>query len=133
MPSVKSYQNRKAEIKSLLASQFELSEQRNRLLTQVEGLQMEVNRLQTFNQTLVNVIADNLAVQNTPIWVLPNKEEEIKLLKKEIEALKITLRQYRNYVLKAYDPDAADIIEIPLCLKPFDALKWSSQRGYLTE
>lgn len=59
-----------------------------------------------------------------------NRKLEIELLKKEVEALKMTLRLYREYILRAYDPDAADLIAIPSCLKPFDALTYIEEKRY---
>jgi hypothetical protein len=44
-------------------------------------------------------------------------------LQQEIEALKLTIRLYREYIIKAYNnPDAASIIEIPGCFKPYDSI-----------
>lgn len=63
-----------------------------------------------------------------------NRKHEIELLKREVEVLKVTLRLYRDYILKNYNPDfvnMADIVEIPLCLKPLDAIRYIGEiRGF---
>jgi hypothetical protein len=63
-----------------------------------------------------------------------NRKHEIELLKQEVEALNVTLRLYRDYILKNYNPDfinMVDIVEIPLCLKPRDAIRYIGEiRGF---
>ena len=117
MPSVKSYQNRKAEIERLL--KFLVEKDR------------EIFRLSTENKRLINTIFDYLTLQITPAFVLPANKDEVNALKKEIEALKLTNRLYREYILKNYNPDVADILEIPACLKPLDSIEYIGEiRGF---
>lgn len=61
-----------------------------------------------------------------------NRKYEIELLKREIEALQITIRLYREYVLKAYPLPSLvaspPSMEIPSCLKPLDAIRYAGER-----
>jgi hypothetical protein len=77
---------------------------------EIELLKRDVERLQINTRRLENIVVSQ---------------------GEEINALKMTIRLYREYVLKAYDPDAADIIEIPNCLKPLDSIKYVGEQNGL--
>jgi hypothetical protein len=121
MPSVKSYQNRKKEIESLrhLLQQYEVY---------LKNKDMRICQLEGQLNHYAGVLADNLAFQIQPPFIVNTKEAE--LLKKEIEALKVTLRLYREYILKTYhDADFIDMVEIPNCLKPLDSIKYVGEKS----
>jgi uncharacterized protein involved in exopolysaccharide biosynthesis len=128
MPSVKSYRNRKAEIEQLIITITQMREAHHRAL---DWRDTEIKKLEHMIQYYANLMLDSLAVQTpAPIILKNTSSEEIELLKKEIEALKVTLRLYREYVMKAYDPDAVNIIEIPRCLKPLDAIIYAGEKQW---
>ncbi len=126
MASCKSYQNRKHEIE-LLNKQLAEAEY------QLRKIQQEVALLRYTNQKLMNSIYDyvNLQINPVPVIVQNTGKQEIESLKKEIEALNITLNLYRRYILKAYPvtmPERLERVEIPSCLKPLDAIRYMGER-----
>jgi hypothetical protein len=128
MPSVKSYQNRKADVVRLTNKIIRMQNEFQEVLAIRNA---EIFRLGKANQHYVNAMVDYYyytSLAPAPILIQPTGFKEIELLKKEIDALKITLRLYREYILKAYDPDAADLIEIPQCLKPLDAIRYAGEK-----
>ena len=73
-----------------------------------------------------------------------NRKREIDMLQallilaqEEIDSLSLKVRLYREYILKTYDGDFLDMIdiatsvEIPKCLKPLDAIKYIGERNGL--
>jgi hypothetical protein len=121
MPSVKSYQNRKREIESLrhLLQQYE---------AYLKSKDLIIAQLEAHINYVGGLLVDQAKINPT---VILNNVEETELLKKEIEALKVTLRLYREYILKNYSGDFVNLVdiartrvEIPKCLKPFDAIKY---------
>lgn len=130
MPSVKSYQNRKRDIAYL---NNKLAEAEYQLRKSEQEFRVFIARRDAEIQHLMNHLYDYIALQinPTPMIVQNTGKQEIELLKKEIEALKLTNRLYREYILKNYNPDAADIIEIPSCLKPLDSIEYIGEiRGF---
>jgi hypothetical protein len=125
MPSVKSYQNRKADIARLNEKLAEAEYQIRK--AQQEALFLrEVNaKLSKTCQYYVNLLLDPPRVQPIAPMILNTGKEKIDLLKKEMDQLKMTLRLYREYILKTYhDADFIDMVEIPSCLKPLDSIKY---------
>jgi hypothetical protein len=136
MASCKSYQNRKKEIENL-----------NHLVQRYEVYlkDMRICQLERQLNQYTNTLTDYLSVTPAPPVILTTNKEEIERLQiiiqrlenitvmqgKEINQLKMTIRLYREYVLKAYDPDATNIIEIPNCLKPLDSIKYVGEKSGL--
>jgi hypothetical protein len=130
MPSVKSYQNRKRDI-AYLNSKLAEAEYQLRKLEQ--EFRVSTARGDANTQYLLNLIHDYtaLSINPAPIIMQNTGKQEIELLKKEVEALKLTNRLYREYILKNYNPDVADILEIPACLKPLDSIEYIGEiRGF---
>ena len=125
MASCKSYQNRLKEIRNLayLVQQYEMC---------LKNKDIEISQLQQRIQYLSNTVADSFAASLQPPVIMNLGKQEIELLKQEIEALKLTLRLYREYILKTYhDADFIDIVDIPNCLKPLDSIKYVGERNGL--
>jgi chromosome segregation ATPase len=136
MASCKSYQNRKKEIENLnhLVQRYEVY---------LKNKDMRISQLERQLNQYANTLTDYLSVMSAPPVILTTNKEEIERLQtiihrlenitvmqgKEIDQLKMTIRLYREYVLKAYDPDATDIIEIPNCLKPLDSIKYVGEKS----
>ena len=123
MASCKSYRNRLNEIRNLsyLVQQYEMC---------LKNKDIEISQLQQRIQYLLNTVADSFAASLQPPVIMNLGKQEIELLKQEIEALKLTLRLYREYILKTYhDADFIDIVDIPNCLKPLDSIKYVGERN----
>jgi glutamyl/glutaminyl-tRNA synthetase len=129
MPSVKSYQNRKADIarlnEKLAEAEYQLRKIQQEFRVALSYKNADIDKLQNINQHYVNMVLDQMRILPlTPVIVNTGKQE-IELLKKEIDRLKLTLRLYREYILKTYhDADFIDLVEIPNCLKPLDSIKY---------
>lgn len=125
MPSVRSYRNRLEDIHRL---QTELAEKSEHF----QFLVKEVNRISEYNERLLRQVYDYISLQVTPAPViLQTNRVEVEQLKAKIQQLELKVRVYRNYILKTYGSttdleDAIDIIEIPACLKPFDAIEYAA-------
>lgn len=137
MPSVKSYRNRLEDIKRL---RFELAEQEYQLRKRVQEAQVytnEINRLTQYNQKLMNTMYDYITLHISPAPIILQNSTacaitvEAERLKKKIQELEMKNRIYRDYISKNYNTpvelqDALDMVEIPACFKPLDAIEYAA-------
>jgi hypothetical protein len=110
MPSVKSYQNRKSEI------------------AQLKSELAEINRKYTDLVNEVYAIETNARVAREIVVGLINHQV---MNKDRIQTLESQVRIYRDYIRRAYCSHALQatfLEEIPSCLKPLDAIKYSGER-----
>jgi hypothetical protein len=134
MPSVKSYQNRKADIarlnEKLAEVEYQLRKIQQEFRIALSYKNADIDKLQKINQHYANMVLDQVRIQPMAPMIVNTGKQEIELLKKEIDRLKLTLRLYREYILKTYhDADFIDIVEIPNCLKPLDSIKYVGEKS----
>jgi hypothetical protein len=103
MPSVKSYQNRKAEIA--------------KLNLYIAELEYQVRKFEQDNRVLRGMV-----------YKFVEREAE---LKKQVETSELKIRIHQDYIRRAYYSPVLNttfLEEIPSCLKPLDAIKYSGER-----
>lgn len=130
MPSVKSYRNRKRDIAALNIKLANEEYQNRKLQEELNVYKNALDKLGRELQHYMNTVLDVMSVQMpSPIIVQNTGKQEIESLKKEVEALKITLRLYREYILKTYQAaDFVELVDIPKCLKPLDSVKYVGEK-----
>lgn len=123
MPSVKSYQNRKAEIAALNAKLAESEYQTHKLTQTVSMLRFGIDNERETEKILRSMITRFV-----------ERETEYK---KQVEGLEMQIRTYRDYIRKFYPDTVTEIIqrivtqapvEISSCFKPLDAIKYAAER-----
>jgi hypothetical protein len=101
MPSVKSYQNRKAEIA--------------KLNLHIADLEYHVRKFEQDNRVLRGMV-----------YKFVEREAD---LKKQVEVSEWKIRIYREYIRNGSPvPGYEFTIDVPTCLKPLDAIKYSGER-----
>lgn len=137
MASVKSYQNRLHDIQRLRAELAEQEYQSRKWSQQAQTLIQEVNRISAYNQKLLETMYNYIMLQVTPAPIILENSKacavcvEAERLKKKVQELEMKNRIYREYISKNYNTsvelqDALDMVEIPGCLKPLDAIEYAA-------
>lgn len=139
MPSVKSYQNRLHDIQQLRVELAEHEYQLRKRAQDAQAFVNEIHRLTQYNQKLMETMYDYIMLQVTPAPIILQNSTacaigvEVERLKKKVQELEMKLRIYRDYISKTYNTpvelqDALDMVEIPACLKPLDAIEYAANR-----
>jgi hypothetical protein len=142
MPSVKSYQNRKAEIISLkkLLAEAEYQERKAKAdkVIAAENSRQEVNlfkqRLATSEECRNNLFRELQATKcqrdldrMSLEFVQKSDSQIIDALHNKVQELERKIKIYRDYIRygEAFYPEHFTApIEPPACLKPLDTIKW---------